>query len=967
MKDKFRGSEILRIMTLLLAIAFYSQSAMCDLINLTGLVKDKTTSADLYGAKARLLNASDSTLVGEVKAEVKWRSGSTGNWTYFSEPRFNFYNKADRNKKYILQLVRENYDTLYYDVDPSRASKRSDSMDLGTFFMKRGVTTLGEITVQATKVKFYNRGDTLVYNADAFNLAEGSMLDALIKQLPGAELKEDGRIFVNGKFVENLLLNGKDFFKGNNQIMLENLGAYTVKEIQVYERQHEMDRIMGKDYGKKTYSMDVRLKKEYSQGFMANVEAGYGTEDRYLARLFALWYADHARIGFYGNANNLSNNSKPGQDNAFNPARMNSGEFSKVTGGLDYNADMPTDGVNFSGNAQYDYTKTTTERHVYRTNFLTGGDTYDYDFFTGSQRNWGVSTAHTVRFTKKKWNMEVKPSFSYTHQNRLNDDANASFTKDFQDVSKDFIYNLYSGASTDVIASLLNRSLSMTRLKGHTSKGALSLSGKRKTNETDAFTWMAGGDYTGRKFDRNEDFAINFGDDPKPTDSDSRYFRNHPDHKMNISGAAGYIVGVRPGFYVGATYSYARESSLATSDLFRAENIYSSLGESGGAVLPSLAEFERKFDPSNSYESHYDSDLHGLRFNIDWNIKPLGMFWNVSLPFNYRHQKFHYIRGDIDQWIRRNKVFLGKVSVNMNWSPKLGWIYLGIDREVTSPDLVNMVDMTDALDPLNIIRGATGLKDAESLNARLYLQRNKRDCYTQHYGLTYNVIRNALAMGYNYDSSTGVRESRMYNVNGNWDFQATQSLSYQFGHLKRFSAGNNTQLFYKRSVDMVGENNGGIARNVVNNYQIGEGLNAGYTDKTVRVVLNGNVDWNRYTSGMAGFNPFNAWTFRYSVNGNVKLPGHFDLSTDFTVYSRRGYSDKALNTDNYVWNARLSYSAFKNRWIFMVDGFDILHSLKNISQTVNAQGRTETWNNVLPRYILFHVQWKFHKLPKKKL
>ena len=91
---------------------------------------------------------------------------------------------------------------------------------------------LGEVQVNATKVKFYMNEDTLVYNADAFELSEGSMLDALIEQLPGVELKDDGRIYVNGRFVESLLLNGKDFFKGDNLIMLENLPSYMVKNIQ---------------------------------------------------------------------------------------------------------------------------------------------------------------------------------------------------------------------------------------------------------------------------------------------------------------------------------------------------------------------------------------------------------------------------------------------------------------------------------------------------------------------------------------------------------------------------------------------------------------------------------------------------------------------------------------------------------------------------------------------------------------
>ena len=68
-------------------------------------------------------------------------------------------------------------------------------------------------------------------------------------------------------------------------MMLDNLGAYTFKNITVYERQDEMDKIMGNDYG----DMDVRLKKEYNQGLLTNIEAAYGLNDRYLSRLFGLW------------------------------------------------------------------------------------------------------------------------------------------------------------------------------------------------------------------------------------------------------------------------------------------------------------------------------------------------------------------------------------------------------------------------------------------------------------------------------------------------------------------------------------------------------------------------------------------------------------------------------------------------------------------------------------------------------
>ena len=119
-----------------------------------------------------------------------------------------------------------------------------------TFQMKKGwkfldfvylkplprIHTLGEAKVQSSRIKLYHKGDTLVFDADAFNLAEGSMLEALINELPGVELKRNGEIFVNGRKVDELFLNGKDFFRGNRLVLLENLPSFMVKDIKVYER-----------------------------------------------------------------------------------------------------------------------------------------------------------------------------------------------------------------------------------------------------------------------------------------------------------------------------------------------------------------------------------------------------------------------------------------------------------------------------------------------------------------------------------------------------------------------------------------------------------------------------------------------------------------------------------------------------------------------------------------------------------
>ena len=168
----------------------------------------------------------------EVPAEYKLQEA-----TYVNSPKtyrahtlvFDY-----RKGKYTLRVEKEGYESGSKDFRV--VSRRYTGLGLGIIALKkRRHIELGEATVRATHIKMVMRGDTVVYDAAAFDLAEGSMLDALVEQLPGAELK-DGQIRVNGKFIESLLLNGEDFFTGNPQVALENLPAYTVKQIKVYDR-----------------------------------------------------------------------------------------------------------------------------------------------------------------------------------------------------------------------------------------------------------------------------------------------------------------------------------------------------------------------------------------------------------------------------------------------------------------------------------------------------------------------------------------------------------------------------------------------------------------------------------------------------------------------------------------------------------------------------------------------------------
>ena len=214
----------------ILASASLNYASAQETIQLKGRIIDSKTRNDLPGATVQLMTT-DSTIIDQQAPSHHWvRNGQEGYSADFS------FTVPKQNATYILRASYLGYKTACVDYTIGDIKRREFSRDVPPITLCEDSKMLQEVSVTASKVKFYHRGDTIVYNADAFVLAEGSMLDALVRQMPGVEIKNDGRIFHNGQFVESLLLNGKDVFKGDNSVMLDNLPSYTVKQVEVYDK-----------------------------------------------------------------------------------------------------------------------------------------------------------------------------------------------------------------------------------------------------------------------------------------------------------------------------------------------------------------------------------------------------------------------------------------------------------------------------------------------------------------------------------------------------------------------------------------------------------------------------------------------------------------------------------------------------------------------------------------------------------
>ena len=282
-----------------------------------------------------------------------------------------------------------------------------------------------------------------------------------------------------------------------------------------------------------------------------------------------------------------------------------------------------------------------------------------------------------------------------------------------------------------------------------------------------------------------------------------------------------------------------------------------------------------------------------------------------------------------------------------------------------APDLVTMVDFTDDTDPLYIRKGNRHLKNALQFGSRLSYRYDNREKGSRIFlEGRYAILSNALSQGYTYDRTTGIRQSSYYNVNGNWSTSGSIGYMKQFG--RGLMIGNRFGVGHVTNVDLVGENSPRLTRSKVYNLSFSDELRMEYRFGKHQLGLNVTGEHNRFTSNRTDFATQNTWTVKSGLNAIFELPANFQLATDMTVYTRRGYTDKLLNTDNYVWNARLTYRALKGKLLLSLDGYDILHDLSNVSYSMNAQGRTETYRTVLPRYFMFHLQWRFNHSPKSK-
>lgn len=162
--------------------------------------------------------------------------------------------------------------------------------------------TLEEIILtERTPLKV--REDTITYRPEKFLTGEERKLRDVLKKLPGIEVDREGNVQVNGKDVTKLLVDGKEFFTGDEKLGVNNIPAAAVDEIVALINYNEVAFLKGLSDSEQL-ALNIKLKEGKKEFAFGEVEAGGGIEDRYTVHPTLFYYSPKTSVNAIGDFNN---------------------------------------------------------------------------------------------------------------------------------------------------------------------------------------------------------------------------------------------------------------------------------------------------------------------------------------------------------------------------------------------------------------------------------------------------------------------------------------------------------------------------------------------------------------------------------------------------------------------------------------------------------------------------------------
>ncbi|HBN34529.1 outer membrane beta-barrel protein [Parabacteroides distasonis] len=899
---------LMLLMILFSPMAFAQQSG----VNVTGSVVEQGSDTPIEQATVRLLNVKDSAMVRGV---VSARNGS-------------FTLKNVKKGSYLLHITFIGYDPLY---QPLQITGKKNPVNVGKLELSDGAIELGEAVVIGKAPEVTVRNDTVEYNADSYKVTEGSVLEDLLKKMPGVEVDSEGKITVNGKEVKKVMVDGKEFFSDDPKVASKNLPAKMIDKLQVLDKKSDMAQMTGFDDGEEETVINLTVKPGMKQGWFGNAYGGYGSKDRYEGNAMVNRFVNNDQITFMGGTNNTNNmgfsdlastmfSGMGGGGGRRGGFGAGSGITSSGNAGLNFSKEFKPDKLTLGGNTRYSHSDNDARSKSDRQNILPG-DSSSYDNSEAMSRTKSDNFGVDFRLEWKPDTMTqliFRPSFSLSHS--MNDNFSDATTLDNE---RDTVNTNKSSNYSESNGYNLNASIDFSRKLNN--KGRVfsaTLSGGNSDSYSDGMN-------------RSDIVYFNQTDALKNSiiDQRSRYDNKGFNYRAYVS----WVEPIGHNNFIQATYSISQRKQEALKNVYNqdADGIYNVL--------------------DSAYNQSYRNNFISQR---------------ASLSFKSQRAKFNYTIGlNLDPSYSSSENFVGDTTLSkitrkvVNLSPMAQFNYMFDKRtnlrimyngRTSQPSMTQLQPVADISDPTNITIGNPDLNPRYTNNVFIRFQQftpEKQRAFMIMANGSY--IINDIVSYTSYNQETGVKTTTYKNVNGNYSGNVRMMLNTPLKN-KKFSINSMTMASFANSNGYINEEKN-TNRNLILSERGGIDFRSSYLD----LGVNGNIRYNATSNSLQKENNQN--TFNYGAGGytTIYLPLNFKIESDVNWSTNSGYGD-GFKQNEVLWNASASKSFLKNnQGTLRFKIYDILQQRSNISRSVTASYIQDSEYNTLGSYFMVHFIYRF--------
>jgi len=843
---------------------------------------------------------------------------------------------------------------------------------LGNIAMEPDAIMLKGATVTGHAAKVMLKADTFIYNAAAFRTPEGSVVEELVRRLPGAEVSDDGSIKINGKQVKKILVDGKEFMTGDTKTAMKNLPTNIIDRIRAYDKQSDMARVSGIEDGEEETVLDFGIKAGMNKGVMVNADLAAGTKNRYAGRIFGGVMKDDLKVFLMSNANNTNDQGFPGGGGGGRFGGGRQGLNAMKMTGLNLNYEK-TNKLTIDGSIRWNHSDGDTYSKSATESFYSGTTT---SFSNSKSQNFSRSNQWNGQM-RLEWqpdtmtNIMFRPNFSYNSNDGTNWSTSATFDQNPYDYSDDPLSEVVKLARDYGIVKNYNLSDGVNYSDSKSLRGMLQYN-RRLNNRGRNITLQVNanwGEGTSKSMSNNYIYLFTTPD----TTITNRYNLT-PQDNWGYSLRANYSEPIANRVYLQFGYRY--QYSYTKSD----RKTYSLYGVDYSGIEPQYRNFDVYLDPLplplDDYEdqtlSRY-SNYKNYTHTAEVTLRVVRPTYNLNVGFQVVPQKSHFVQ-DYTKLLNgvTTRLRADTTRTVTNFSPTLdfrwkksqtGQLRVTYRANTQQPSISNLLDVYDDSNPLRITTGNPGLKPSFTQNINLFYN----DYFTNHQRavmtfVNFSTTSNSVSNKTTYNTETGGTITRPENIDGNWNGNLGFMFNTAIDSAAFFNVNTYTNLSYNHNVGFVSVNNmADSQKSVTKALGVGERLSASYRNDWFEFELNGSLNYTYRRSELQSNNNLDTWQFSYGAMTGVTAPWGMQLTTNINMQSRRGYSDESMNTNELIWNAQLSQSFLKgNALTLSLQFYDILQQQSTVSSILNAMQRSDTEYNAITSYAMVHVIYRLN-------